>query len=137
MNPITENPVFLFLKETLNRFFTKSPLFFRIWNFILGALIIVTGLPTFLVYFDLGVPQAWRVLMDKHVARAAIAVLVMSMLSAQSKTTGVTKDGEAVKQTNPNLLPFTAQNENKKAVDQPVISHEIIEKVAEQEKKDE
>lgn len=137
MNPITENPVFLFLKETLNRFFTESPLFFRIWNFILGALIIVTGLPTFLVYFNVGIPEALKVFMDKHVARAAIAVLLMSMLSAQSKTTGVTKEGEAVKQTNPNKLPFTANNENKKAVDQPVISHEVIEKIAEQEKKDE
>lgn len=136
MNPITGNPVFLFLKETFTRLITKSPLFFRIWNLILGILIFITGLPTFLVYFDISIPSEWKLLMDKHVARAAIAVLLMSMLSAQSKTVAVTKEGEAVKQTNPDLLPFTAQIENKKAADKPVIDHQVIAKVDEVPKQD-
>lgn len=134
MNPNT-NPLLLFLKELFLRFKTQSPLFFRIWQWISGALVVITGVPGALQWLGIPIPDAWDAVMQKTVAKVSIGILFMSFMSSQSKTVGVTQDGQAVKQTNPNLLPFTSMLENKKAVDQPVISTEVIEKVAEQEKK--
>lgn len=140
MNPIT-NPLILFLQELFLRFKTKSPKFFKIWQLISGAATIICGLPEALEYFHITPPDVMLSLMNKTISRIASGLFIMSMLSTQSKTVGVTKEGAALKQTNPDLLPFTSQIENKKAADKPVIGIEVVNKVDEQvqpegEKKD-
>lgn len=134
MNPDT-NPLVLFLRELFFRFKTKSPKFFKVWQIITGALMLITGVPGVLELLTIPVPDVWNAVMQKTIAKVAAGMFFMSLISTQSKTIGVTKDGQAVKQTNPNLLPFTSMLENKIAASQPVISTEVIEKVAEQEKK--
>lgn len=109
------NALILFLQESLQRLFTKSPLFFKIWTYISLALVLVTGVPE-LVNFISGVvtiPELWNAQITLAVAWASRAALLMSLLTTQSKTVEVKEDGTVLKQTDSTKLPFTTRAEIK------------------------
>jgi len=108
--------VLTFLQELIKRFQTKSPLFFKIWMFISGALVLITGVPEFLTTMNIHIPDLWNVKVTLAVAWASRAALFMSLLTTQSKSVGVTETGTVIKITNDKLLPFTAATEQKVAV---------------------
>jgi hypothetical protein len=108
------NVIVLFLKENLQRLFTKSPLFFQIWTIISIVLIAITGLPDFVAWLSDGgiiIPALWDEHIMKAVAWASRASLFMSLLTTQS--TPMKVHGEVVKSTNVKALPFTALAEKK------------------------
>lgn len=114
---MNNNIVILFLKENLQRLFTKSPLFFKIWTLITGVLVLITGLPDFLTWITAGgitIPDLWNTYITNAVAWASRAGLFMSVLTTQSKP--ITLDtGQIIKQTDEKALPFTAKAEQKQA----------------------
>ena len=104
-----------FFQETLNRLFTKSPKFYKIWQLISSALLLISGVPYLLVQLGIVLPEPFATLASKAVTFAAAAALFMSMLSTQSKTVAVTNEGDLLKKTDEIKLPFTAQSEIKQA----------------------
>jgi hypothetical protein len=111
------NVIILFLKENLQRLFTKSPLFFQIWTIISVILVAITGLPDLIAWLSDGgiiIPALWDEKIMVAVAWASRAALIMSLLTTQS--TPVMEFGEVYKQTDQKALPFTAAAEKKIAV---------------------
>lgn len=110
------NGLILFLQENLQRLFTKSPLFFKIWTYISLALVLVTGVPDLINWLGdaVVIPDLWNVKITAAVAWSSRAALFMSLLTTQSTSVAVTEGGVAVKMTDAKALPFTAQNEQKK-----------------------
>lgn len=117
--------VLTWLQELIQRFFTKSPLFFKIWTIVSGALVLITGVPELLSTMNIHIPDLWNVKVTAAVAWASRAALFMSLLTTQSKPVGVTKTGEVVKATNENKLPFTAATEQMSAVKNEVTKVEV------------
>lgn len=113
--------VLTFLQELLQRLFTKSPKFFKIWTIISGTLVLITGIPDFITFLNINgftLPNLWNTEVTKAVAWASRAALFMSLLTTQSKPVGVvsTNDGAMViKATDDKQLPFTAATEQKSA----------------------
>lgn len=111
----TNNLFAAFLRELFQRFFTKSPKFFKIFQLISGACTAVTGLPAFLQMFGINLPPELMVLQNKAVAYAAMGVLFTSLMTTQSAPAATKEDGSILKQTDEKKLPFTAANEVKMA----------------------
>lgn len=111
----TNNPLWQFLQELFQRFSTKSPTFFKIFQLISSILVAITGLPSFIQSLGLTLPPALMVLENKAVAFAAMGVLFTSLLTSQSKVVDKTNDGVPIKETNQEKLPFTAGREMKAA----------------------
>lgn len=109
------NQLINFLQELIQRFATKSPKFFRVWQLLLSVLTAVTGLPEALQALHITLPGSLSILQNSTVAWASSAALVMSMLTTQSKPTAVKEDGTLLKETDAAKLPFTAANEVKTA----------------------
>ena len=102
-----------FFQELLQRFFTKSPLFFRIWQWISATAAILTGIPPLLVSWGITIPHPYDALSSKFIAALTTGMWVMSRLTTQS-TIVAGKDGEPpLKQTTATDLPFTAATEIK------------------------
>lgn len=107
-----KNSVILFLKENLQRLFTKSPLFFKVWTFISLLLVLITGVPELLSWLSQGgvnIPELWNAQVTIAVAWASRAALFMSLLTTQAEPMKIR--GEIVKVTNATALPFTAAAE--------------------------
>lgn len=111
------NVLIAFLKENLNRLFTKKPRFFIWWQWLTGALSAVTGLPGLLAMLNVNLPAHFAALENKFVAACAAGFFLASQLASASPVVAVTKDGAVLKKTDPQALPFTAQVEVKKAQD--------------------
>lgn len=106
------NNLFLsWLRENIQRFFTNSPLFFKWWQRISYALILITAVPEFLQMFDVELPPPFNTYISKAVMFASIGILWMSRLAAQSVPVAVTNNGEVLKKTDVTKLPFTAKVE--------------------------
>lgn len=117
------NIVIKWLQETIQRLFTSSPLFFKIWTIISTILVLITGVPE-LVNFISGVitiPDLWNANITLAVAWAARAALFMSLLTTQSTPVLVTSEGTILKTTDDVKLPFTAIAEQKIAVATDVV----------------
>ena len=108
------NVLIAFLKENLNRLFTKKPRFFIWWQWLTGALSAVTGLPYVVSLFGT-LPPPLLALENKIVAACATGFFLASQLTSASPVATVTKDGAVLKQTDADKLPFTAQVEVTKA----------------------
>lgn len=117
--------IITFLQELLQRLFTRSPKFFKIWTIIAGALVLVTGLPELLTAININVPDLWNAKITTAVAWASRAALFMSLLTTSSKPAGVTPTGTIIKATDTTKLPFTAAEEKKEAVKKEVDTVEI------------
>ena len=114
---MNNNVFILFLKENLQRLFTKSPLFFKIWTLITGVLVLITGLPDLITWITSGgitIPDLWNSYITNAVAWASRAGLLMSMLTTQS-TPITLNNGDVVKVTDTKALPFTAKAEQKQS----------------------
>lgn len=119
----TQSGLVLFLQENLQRLFTKSPLFFKIWTYISLALVLITGVPDLINWLgdSVVIPDLWNLKITAAVAWSSRAALFMSLLTTQSTTVAVTEDGTGLKATDATALPFTAKNEAKVA-DQQVLT---------------
>jgi len=110
------NNLFLsWLQENIKRFFTSSPLFFKWWQRVAYALILITAVPEFLQMFDVNLPEPFNTYISKAVLFASIGILWMSRLASQSVPVAVTNSGEVLKKTDTKNLPFTAKVEEKVA----------------------
>lgn len=71
-----------FIQETLNRFFAKSPKYFRIWQWIAIIVAFATGIPAILVEFQttLGIHLP-EFIVDISSKVASIAALAAGFLS--------------------------------------------------------
>ena len=120
------NSIILFLRENLQRLFTKSPFFFKIWSLISLTLVLITGIPDFVNTLSgiVVIPDVWGEHITIAVAWASRAALFMSLLTTQSNTVAITEQGKVLKQTDAKSLPFTATIEKaeilKKAETVPV-----------------
>lgn len=120
--------VLTFLQENLQRLFVKSPLFFRIWTLIFGALVLITGVPDFVNMLHINgfvIPDLWNDAVTKAVGWASRGGLLMSLLTTQSKPAAITDQGKIIKTTNTKKLPFTAAVEQKSAVKKGVAVVEV------------
>ena len=117
------NLLILFLKENIQRLFTKSPLFFKIWSTIAAILVLITGIPELINYLSgaITIPEAWSPAITQAVAWASRAALFMSLMTTQSTPTGQTIQGEVLKKTDEKKLPFTAKQETKHAKNAPIL----------------
>ena len=110
------------LGENVQRLFTSSPLFFKIWQIISLILIAITWIPDLLNLIPgISIPDLWNTQITLVVKYASAVALFMSSLSTQSTAIGVTtKDtdnipaGTVIKTTD-TKLPFTIQAEQNKA----------------------
>lgn len=109
--------VLTFIQELLKRLFTKSPLFFKIWTWISTALVLITGIPAFITMLPIGItiPDLFNEGITLAVRYAGMGVLLMSLLTTQSKPGAVTDSGVVIKSTDSTKLPFTAAAEQKTA----------------------
>lgn len=119
----TQSGLVLFLQENLQRLFTKSPMFFKIWTYISLTLVLVTGVPDLInaIGDSVVIPDLWNIKITAAVAWSSRAALFMSLLTTQSTTVALNEDGIGLKATNATALPFTAKNEAK-VVDQQVLT---------------
>lgn len=119
--------VLTFLQENLQRLFTKSPKFFRIWTIVSGALVLITGIPELIsaLPFDVHIPDLWNAKVTEAVAWASRAALFMSLLTTKSEPVGVTAGGNVLKVTDATKLPFTAATEAKSADKKNVSAVEV------------
>ena len=127
----TQSSLVLFLQENLQRLFTKSPLFFKIWTYISLALVLITGVPDLInaIGDSVVIPDLWNLKITAAVAWSSRAALFMSLLTTQSTTVAVTEDGTGLKATDATALPFTAKNEakvaDKQALTPPTVDVQI------------
>lgn len=121
-----QNMILAFLQEMFQRFATRSPRFFKIWQVVTAVATLVTGVPEFLAFIGVTLPESLTVLQDRVVGAFSTGLFIMSMMTTQSKPVGVTADGSVIKVTNDKLLPFTARSEDKKASKDPSIPEATI-----------
>jgi hypothetical protein len=111
------NNLFLsWLQENIQRFFTSSPLFFKWWQRISYALILITAVPEFLQMFDVELPPPFNTYLSKAVMFCSIGILWMARLASQSVPVAVTNTGEVLKKTDETKLPFTAKVEQAEVI---------------------
>lgn len=102
----TQNPFLAFFQELFQRFATKSPMFFRVWQWVLGAVTAVTGFPSFLKMVGLSLPPAATFFESKIVGACTASAFIMSLLPTSSTPTKIDSNGSLLKKT-PDALPFT------------------------------
>lgn len=111
--------VLTFFQELLQRLFTKSPTFFKVWSIISGTLVLITGLPDFINMLGINgihIPDLWNASVTNSVAWASRAALFMSILTSQSKPSAIDSEtGKVIKNTDEKKLPFTAAREARSA----------------------
>lgn len=121
--------ILTFLQENIQRFFTKSPLFFKIWTIISGTFVLITGIPDLIssLPFHVTIPDLWNERVTLAVAWASRAALFMSLLTVKSPAIGVTDNGKGniIKVTDSSKLPFTAASEQKSAIKNDISSVEV------------
>lgn len=117
-----------FLQETLQRLFTKSPKFFKIWMIISGTLVLITGIPDWIRFTGITIPNLWNHDVTLAVAWASRAATFMAILTSKSPIVAVTVGGNVLKATDDTKLPFTAAVEQKAAVKEqvPKVDEKVI-----------
>lgn len=130
------NNLFLsWLQENVQRFFTHSPLFFKWWQRISYALILITAVPEFLQMFDVELPPPFNTYLSKAVMFCSIGILWMARLASQSTPIAVSQSGDILKKTDTSKLPFTAKAEKIVATKEGGVLNTATEKVTETVKK--
>jgi hypothetical protein len=117
----SNNALIQFLQETLLRFSTKSPRFFQIWQYVSGALVLITGLPQLLELMNVHLPELWSANVNTAVAWASRGLFLMALMTTQSSTVAVDASSNILKKTNEAKLPFTATQEVKQLQKQSTI----------------
>jgi hypothetical protein len=75
-----------FLKELIQRFFAKSPKFFKIIQVVSMASFVVTGLPALIAETGIILPENIIALQNKVVAVASIVSFIISKLTVVDAT---------------------------------------------------
>lgn len=110
------NNILAFLQEMVQRLFLKSPKFFRVWQLISGALVLITGIPQLLAAFSVKLPEEINNNLTTAIGWASRGIFIMSLMTTQSKPAAIDSEtGEVLKKTNSERLPFTANSEIKEA----------------------
>lgn len=109
----TQNPLIQWIAEMFQRLISKSPTFFKVWKIIAGIPFLIIALPNALQVLNIHLPQVFSTHIQDIVGWASTAMLFMSFLPTQSTATGVDKDGNILKKTNEDKLPFTVAQEQK------------------------
>lgn len=107
------NPLIAWGQENFLRLTSKSPTFFKIWQIITGIPVLLIAIPNALEILNIHLPQVFNQHVQDIVGWASTAMFLMAFLPTQSKVVAIDQNGTAIKQTNPNLLPFTALKEEK------------------------
>lgn len=105
----------LWFVELIKRFGTKSPFFFKALSWFSGLLAALATLPQALAW--LNVVHISIPFLDTHageiVRYSSLGILFASLLTSQSKPTGIDQEGNIIKTTDTQKLPFTATSEQK------------------------
>src|ERR1700749_3516368 len=124
------NPLIAFLQEILTRLISKSPKFFRVWQYITGAVTAVTGLPGALSLLHITLPHPFDTFANNTVAICGALAYFFAKLPVENTALKLTADGAVIKKTDADKMPFTAQSESKAAVrdglQSPDTLHDVI-----------
>jgi hypothetical protein len=102
-----------FLRESLNRLFSKSPKFFKIFQLLAAGLTFAGYIPSMLQrWFGIVVPGP-TITFCEDVAKYAAGFFAAALLPVAQKPVAQTKEGEAIKVTDEEKMPFTAKAEAK------------------------
>lgn len=115
-----QNPFIAWFVELANRFATKSPKFFKVLQFVSGAVTAIAGIPALFAIYNIPLPEAFTFFQNKYAGAIALGMFIISLLPTQSKIVGMDEAGSPLKSTNEKALPFTAQQEEKKMDEKPV-----------------
>jgi len=111
MNPQVLN----FFREALNRLRTRSPRFFYILQLLGGSMTLAGKLPTLLDRWTTMHISPEFVNVCNDIAKFSLGFLMATFLSAETKPTAVTQEGDVLKKLDETKYPFTATSEKKKA----------------------
>jgi hypothetical protein len=75
-----------FLTETIKRFLSKNPSYFKVINIILGITIVLTGLPDMLAELQITLPVWASVFASKTIAVAAIVGRLLTQLTTTDRS---------------------------------------------------
>lgn len=75
-----------FLTETIKRFLSKNPSYFKVINIILGITIVLTGLPDVLAELQITLPSWASVFASKTIAVAAIVGRLLTQLTTTDRS---------------------------------------------------
>lgn len=75
-----------FLTETIKRFLSKNPSYFKVINIILGITIVLTGLPDVLAELQITLPVWASVFASKTIAVAAIVGRMLTQLTTTDRS---------------------------------------------------
>ena len=107
------NPLIAWLQENFLRLTAKSPKFFKVWKIILGIPVLIIALPNALQVLNINLPQVFNDRIQDIVGWATTAAFLMAFLPTQSKVVAIDQNGNPIKKTNTEKLPFTALQEEK------------------------
>lgn len=114
-----DNQLLAWLKENLSRLFTQSPKFFKIWQIVSGALVLITGIPQLLSTMQITLPIPWSDGLNTAIAWASRGMFFISLLTSKSPIVATNDAGTPLKRTDDAKLPFTAAQEQKELVSAP------------------
>jgi hypothetical protein len=102
-----------FLREFLNRIFSKSPLFFKVAQFISALLAFAGFVPRILAkYFNIEIPDHTEELC-KDIGIFFTGAFGAVLLPVKQVPVAQTPEGEAIKVTDEKKMPFTAKAETR------------------------
>lgn len=102
-----------FFRESLNRLFSKSPLFFKVAQLISACLAFAGFVPRILQsYFNIEIPNHTEELC-KDIGIFFTGFFGAVLLPVKQKPVAKTEEGEAIKVTDEKKMPFTAKAETK------------------------
>ncbi|HEY5391070.1 MAG TPA: hypothetical protein VIJ57_03060 [Hanamia sp.] len=112
---MNQSDLIAFLQENLQRLKTKSPKFFRVWNFINSVILLFSGIPTILNMINISsldviLPNSATKIVLKIIAFSAAWGLFMNKLTVKSSHE-VVEDSGVLIQKPCDSLPFTAKKE--------------------------
>lgn len=102
-----------FFRESLNRLFSKSPKFFKIFQLFAASLTFAGYIPSMLQrWFGVEVPGP-TITLCEDIAKYAAGFFAAALLPVAQKPVAKTEEGEAIKVTDEKRMPFTAKAETK------------------------
>lgn len=107
----------MFLQETLQRFFDKSPIFFKVWRTFWGVVVLACGIPLMLKQFDVELPPELSWLSNKFITGVGTGALFMSKLAIKNQITAQTETGSAIKMQDEKKLPYTTMKDAKEVAE--------------------
>jgi len=102
-----------FFKEAWNRIGSKSPKFFFVMKIIGASLALAGKLPWALDRYTNVEPSQQFINLCSDVGTFFMGVFATSFLPSQSRAIAVTEEGDVMKKTDTEQLPFTATSEAK------------------------